>query len=414
METIGSAAFCRRKNQHSDRKQSSVSQQLNHPSRCRTASNKHTPLATDTFKLSTVSLIDTGVFLFLIFVTECFSPSVGHSWANDMATFTKRTDASGNISWQVKIRHAGFPSHSQTFTSKALAQEWARQIEGEMDRSQQPINRKAERTTLADILTQYRDEVTPTHRGAAHERQRINQFLRHPISQYTMTNLSQSHIALWRNERMLTCAPGTVLREMSILSCAIERARAEWGLDLRESPLARVAKPKERPPRERRIDPTEEAQLYEGCERSRNPYLRPAIEFALVTAMRQGEIVSLEWRNVDLVKRTARLPITKNGRSRTVPLSTRAVAILESLPRTTELVFEGFSKSGIKHAFCRLTARLKIDDLHFHDLRHEAISRLVERGLNLMEVAAVSGHQTMQMLKRYTHLRAEDIALKLG
>lgn len=175
-----------------------------------------------------------------------------------------------------------------------------------------------------------------------------------------------------------------------------------------------MTKPKERPPRERRISPEEETLLYEGCKTARSPYLRPAIEFALQTAMRRGEIVALEWRNVDFQKRTDRLSMTKNGRSRTVPLSHRAVEILFSLPRDIERIFAGFSTCSVRHAFVRLVARMKLDDLHFHDLRHETISRLVERGLNVMEVAAVSGHQTLQMLKRYTHLRAEDIALRLG
>lgn len=106
--------------------------------------------------------------------------------------------------------------------------------------------------------------------------------------------------------------------------------------------------------------------------------------------------------------------MTKNGRSRVVPLSSRAIEIIQSLPQDTERVFQGFSTYSVKHAFVRLVARQRLHDLHFHDLRHEAISRLVERGLNIMEVAAVSGHQTMQMLKRYTHLRPEDIALRLG
>jgi integrase len=229
-----------------------------------------------------------------------------------------------------------------------------------------------------------------------------------------MDKITPAIMAAWRDERMKTVSAGSILREMTIIRCAIKRARNEWGIDLRECPLARVTKPKNPPARDRRISPEEEQMLYEGCKRSRNRYLRPSIEFAICTAMRQGEIVDLLWKNVDLEKRTAKLVLTKNGKPRIVPLSTRAVEILRSLPDDTERVFEGFSTYSVRHAFVRLTTRLNIDDLHFHDLRHEAVSRLVERGLNLMEVAAVSGHATLNMLKRYTHLRAEDIALKLG
>lgn len=331
-----------------------------------------------------------------------------------MATFIKNTDKSGNTTWQVKIRRKGFPSRTMTFPSKVQAQEWARRIESDMDTAAHPANNNAERTTLGDILIRYRAEVAPTHRGAKHEIQRIGQLLREPMSECTLAELTPGIIAHWRDDRLRTVAPGSVLREMTILRSTIKRARNEWGIDLRECPLTRVTKPKERPHRERRVSATEETLLYEGCRKARNPYLRPAIAFALETAMRQGEIVSLEWRNVDLARRTARLPMTKNGRSRVVPLSTRAIEILGTLPDDTERVFQGFTTYSVKHAFVRLVARVKLHDLHFHDLRHEAISRLVERGLNIMEVASVSGHQTMQMLKRYTHLRAEDVAKKLG
>ncbi len=331
-----------------------------------------------------------------------------------MATFSKNLDKSGKASWQVKIRRKGFPAYTRTFANKAQALDWARRIETEMDRAEHPTTHAAKQTTLAEILIRYGDEVVPTHRGGKHELQRIKQLLGNPVSQNTMADLTPAKIAYWRDERLRAVSASSVLREMTILRSAIRRARAEWGIELRDHPMSHVAKPKDNPPRERRISHAEEASLYEGCKKARNPYLRPAIEFALQTAMRQGEIVALEWRNVDLERRTARLPMTKNGRSRVVPLSSRAIEIIQSLPQDTERVFQGFSTYSVKHAFVRLVARQRLHDLHFHDLRHEAISRLVERGLNIMEVAAVSGHQTMQMLKRYTHLRPEDIALRLG
>ncbi|KAG0164224.1 hypothetical protein DFQ28_007823 [Apophysomyces sp. BC1034] len=341
-------------------------------------------------------------------------PFAGHSWDINMATISKRLDISGNVSWQAKIRRKGYSTRSRSFPTKADALEWARCVEAAMDRKEHPTSRTAERTTLGDILARYRDTVTPTHRGSKLEQQRIKQLLRHPMSRCAMSELTSAILAQWRDERLRSVSPGSVLREMTILRSAIKRARYEWGVELRECPLSRITKPKDNPPRERRVTPQEETLLYEGCRKARNPYLRPAIEFALLTAMRQGEIVELEWRNVNFEQRTARLPITKNGRPRVVPLSTRAVELLATLPKDTERVFQGLSTYSVKHAFVRLIKRQQLRDLRFHDLRHEAISRLVERGLNLIEVAAISGHQTMQMLKRYTHLRAEDLAKKLG
>jgi Phage integrase family. len=117
---------------------------------------------------------------------------------------------------------------------------------------------------------------------------------------------------------------------------------------------------------------------------------------------------------VDLKKRTAHLPKTKNGEARTMPLSSRAVATLENLPRNLDGRVFGTTYEGIHQAFVRACRRAGIADLRFHDLRHEATSRLFEKGFNPMEVSAITGHKTLQMLKRYTHLRAEDLAKRMG
>ena len=131
--------------------------------------------------------------------------------------------------------------------------------------------------------------------------------------------------------------------------------------------------------------------------------------------MRRSEILGLLWTNVDLEKRVAHLLMTKNGESRGVPLSSRAVAILRALPPScTGRVFGELTVEALKLSFKRAVRRAGIDGLRLHDLRHEATSRFFEKGLNVMEVASVTGHKTLQMLKRYTHLSAGDLALRLG
>ena len=155
--------------------------------------------------------------------------------------------------------------------------------------------------------------------------------------------------------------------------------------------------------------------LVEACADARNPFLLPAVILAIETAMRQGELISLNWKHINLKKRTAFLPDTKNGESRGVPLSTTAADILRSLPRSiNDQVFPGVTGEAVKRAFIRACRRAHIEDFHFHDLRHEATSRLFEKGLNAIEVASITGHKTLQMLKRYTHLRTEDLVKKLG
>jgi len=139
--------------------------------------------------------------------------------------------------------------------------------------------------------------------------------------------------------------------------------------------------------------------------------------------MRRGEILSLYWKHIDLINNTAYLPDTKNSEPRTVPLSTRAIKILNALPRsisgkvfstTDEAIRLGFYRSCKRAKSADMKKNEPIEGLRFHDLRHEAVSRLFEKGLHPMEVAAISGHKTLQMLKRYTHLKAEDLVKKLG
>jgi len=130
--------------------------------------------------------------------------------------------------------------------------------------------------------------------------------------------------------------------------------------------------------------------------------------------MRRGEILSLTWNNVDLQKRVARLIDTKNGEGRSVPLTQKATALLLALPRSIDGRVFATTAEAVKLAFQRAVVRAGIEDFHFHDLRHEGVSRLFEKGLNVMEVASISGHKTLQMLKRYTHLSSECLLSKIG
>ena len=155
--------------------------------------------------------------------------------------------------------------------------------------------------------------------------------------------------------------------------------------------------------------------LTTACRKARNPWLLPIVQLAIETAMRRGELLSLSWNHIDLRRRTAHLPDTKNGESRTVPLSTTAVSILEALPRGVRgEVFPGVTPEAVKRAYIRAVRRAGIENLTFHDLRHEATTRLFEKGLNIMEVASITGHKDLRMLRRYTHLKAEDLARRLG
>ncbi len=151
-----------------------------------------------------------------------------------------------------------------------------------------------------------------------------------------------------------------------------------------------------------------------SLDKSRNRWIKPLAHLALETAMRQGELLSLRWDNIDLQRRVAYLPETKNGSPRAVPLSSRAIEILQSLPRSLDGRVFPVTANALKLAWAHAVKRAGLDNLRFHDLRHEATSRLAERLPNVIELPAVTGHKDLRMLKRYYHPRAEDLAKKLG
>jgi integrase len=258
--------------------------------------------------------------------------------------------------------------------------------------------------------------VTPTKRGAVSEKARINSIVRCPIAHRTLSKLTSSDVATYRDERLKCVASATVVRELSTVSHTIDIATREWGLWLPRNPVKLVRRPPVPRGRTRRLQNDEEQRLLDACDRGRSPLLRPLIILAIETAMRRGELLSLQWENVDLKLRVAHLPLTKNGDSRDVPLSRRAVQTLEVVHAGGVMDERVFPMTGnaVRLAFEHLRVRAGLLDFRFHDLRHEAISRLFEKGLNIAEVGAISGHSDLKMLQRYTHLRAADLASKLG
>lgn len=319
--------------------------------------------------------------------------------------------------WQAQVRKRGVAPRAKSFDTKAEASTWAQGIEVEASRSGWVADtRLAEKTTLRELLTRYCAEVTPGKRGAVSERSRINSILRTAMSHRTLAKLTSADVATYRDERLKCVAPATVVRELNTVSHAIEIATREWGLWLPRNPVKLVRRPQLPRGRSRRLKAGEEARLFAACDRGRTPLMKPLIVLAIETAMRRGELLELQWQHVDLVRRVAHLPLTKNGDSRDVPLSRRAIATLQDMKdngtRDPNRVFP-VTGNSIRLAFEHLRDRAGMSDFHFHDLRHEGVSRLFEKGLNIAEVSAISGHKELRMLMRYTHLRAEDLVSRL-
>ncbi len=340
-----------------------------------------------------------------------------------MATIVARGDK-----WQAKVRRHGYPSMSKTFARRADAEAWARQVEAEMDRGVWRDRSSADNITLYALLERYLKDIVPMKRGVVQESARIKTLMRDELARYRLSALSPLKLAEWRDRRLAAgCAGATVNRELNILSAVFNWARRELMIAV-DNPVSAIRRPPSSKPRERRLEDGEEAALLAALEDAaaaredgkryrvgaRNPWIKPIVLLALETAMRRSELLSLTWENIDLKRRIAYLPETKNGQARTIPLSGRAVAVLSELPRSIDGRVFPITANALKLAFERAVKRAGIRDLHFHDLRHEATSRLAEKLPNIIELAAVTGHKDVRMLKRYYHPRAEDLARKLA
>ena len=191
-----------------------------------------------------------------------------------------------------------------------------------------------------------------------------------------------------------------------------EVARAEWGLPIRENPLSKLKLEACDQRREWRLRPGEQDKLIQAALRCRNKLIAPIVALAVETAMRRGEILAIKKEHFDPVKRTLLIPESKNGRARTIPLSITAVELLNAHAIDGGRLFP-ISANAFRLAWERVKRRAGNVDLHFHDLRHEAISRLFEKGLSVPEVALISGHRDLRMLLRYTHPLTQVILKKL-
>jgi integrase len=342
-----------------------------------------------------------------------------------MATVRRR-----GLTWTVQVRRRGFPTLTRTFQRKSDAELWARQREAEIDRGDLPSNIRGLRAhTLRQLLERYAETVTSRKRGADRERYKLRVILNHPIAALSLDRLTPAQIARYRDDRLTVVKGDTVRRELAIVQHCLELARKEWGIALLANPVRQIKLPSVGRSRERRTTAAELTQLLEMCGgKAPQRYWLPAmILLAVETGMRRGELLSLRWDDIDLASRTVHLKMTKNGHPRTVPLSGAALDVIRQIPRSREAGSFRQGESDAEHspsvflvtanafrlAWERLKRKAGVTGLRFHDLRHEAVSRFFEKGLNVPEVASISGHRDPRMLMRYTHPKAEAIAQKL-
>ncbi|WP_250435401.1 site-specific integrase [Caballeronia sp. ATUFL_F2_KS9A] len=375
-----------------------------------------------------------------------------------MPTIRKR----GQYQWEAQVRRRGYPAQSKTFNTKAEAEAWATLIESEMSRGVWVSRSEAEATTLFEALKRYAEEVSRSKKGVAQESSVIRTCQADELAKRPLAGIRSADIAKLRDEWLKNYKPATVLRRLAVLSHVFNIARREWGMESLSNPVELVRKPQPNNARTRRIAAgctttvahgvgksdfergAQDGELERVSRASGSRLLPPIINLAVETAMRRGEIVSLLWMHVDLNRCVVHLPSTKNGNARDVPLSSRAVAVLQPLKalydakgnstnngdNNADRVFE-IRTDAVTRAFERAVTRARkiyidecraaelkpdgkfLTNLRFHDLRHEATSRLASI-FPMHELTKITGYKDPRMLMRYYHPRAEDLAKKLS
>jgi integrase len=332
-----------------------------------------------------------------------------------MASFRKRNDK-----WQARVHRKGCAPEVKTFQFKSDALKWARNIESQLDLGL--MAPKQTMLSLTVIIDRYVDEVTPLKKGASQERYRANQLRKTKLAHMSIDKITGEVVAQYRDSRLKEVSPNSVRLELAFLSVVFEQCRKEWGFAL-SNPIRQIRMPKPGKPRQRRLEAGEEEALLQACRESGAHYLQTFVILAIETGMRFGELAGVTWANVNFEKRTIYLPETKNGSPRTVPLSTRALNAIQTQPRSNDGRLFAAKPGSIRSAFlialrkaqrAQPESKVFLRELRFHDLRHEGVTRLFERGLNVIEVGIVSGHKTVAMLQRYAHIRAEDLVQKLN
>ncbi|MGE5115100.1 MAG: tyrosine-type recombinase/integrase [Betaproteobacteria bacterium] len=363
--------------------------------------------------------------------------------------------------WQVRVRRVGCPTLTRTFRLRRDAEEWAAIQESSIARRDFIDFRSADRTTLGELMQRYRSVLERNGKQGTPDWTRCGSLQRHAMCGQKLSVLQPSHFARYRDERLGSVKGTTVTKELELFSRVIALARREWGIHLPNNPasgqLVRRPPPQPGDARNRRLKhetraqpvapeeglPTggdEQRALLRAC---RYPHwftsradraidrgvagtepplpaspvkarvrdrlrLWALVSLAIETALRRGELLKLLWTHVRLSEGYLELPgsITKNRKPRIVPLTLRALRILATQPRTGERVFNEVGIEAMKSAFRRARARIDAADLRFHDLRHEAASRLFElTTLRAEDIGHVTGHTDPRMLARYVHHR---------
>lgn len=334
-----------------------------------------------------------------------------------MATISKIAGKRGTT-YKVRIRKPNNPTVTKSFSSKNLAQKWARKTELEIEEGTYFDKVEAASHTVSDLVDRYlMEELQKLSESDWPSRKRQLNWWKDEIGRLTLNKVTPSLIVERRNKlkqettyRHKPRSGSTVNRYLAAFSAALGIAASEWQW-ITANPFSRVRREKENGGRVRFLSPEERTALLEACKESRNKNLYLITVLALSTGMRQAEILSLTWEQVDQDRGVITLYNTKNGEIRVFPLVSLANTEFQKHGKVRNLknpyVFVGRHLTYAQFprgAWEAAIQRAKMTDFHFHDCRHSAASELAMNGASLHEIAAVLGHKTLAMVQRYAHL----------
>ena len=334
-----------------------------------------------------------------------------------MATIEARRADDGTTSYRAKVRLKGYPTEHATFKRKTDATRWANGIEAAMREGRYFKTAEAKRHTFADLVDRYLKEVLPDRPKNAANTLRHLKFWNQKLGTLALADITPALLVQLRNEllaettrRKKPRSNATVVRYLASISHAFTVAMKDWQW-VTDNPVSKISKPRQARGRERYLSDEERERLLAACRASANRYLLPVVVLAISTGMRRGEIMNLRWSDIDFLRGSILLTATKNDTSRSIPLTSLALMLLQDLAKVRRLdaplVFYGSlpnKPTDLKKPWEAAMRQAELENFRFHDLRHTAASYLAMNGATTMEIAAVLGHKTLQMVKRYSHL----------
>lgn len=343
-----------------------------------------------------------------------------------MAQIEKRKHSTGRVTWRARIRTKGWPDISESFPTKKEAVEWACRMEAEVRAGRYFGQERDLEKTFEQFIDRFIAQELPKNPKEYKKQKMLLSWWKAKLGKYFLCRITPSMIAELRDtllsettRRNTLRSPSTVNRYLAALSHAFSICQREWHW-VKENPVLKISRPKENPARERYLDKDEICALLNACKKSKSPYLYAITLFALATGARKGEILSLKWGDVNFTRSTATFRETKNGETRTIHLSPAVIRCLQEekqkRPLLSTYVFpsqDGQSPADIKVGWENTVEAANLKDVCFHTLRHTAASHLAMGGFSTLEIAAILGHKSLSMVKRYSHLSTSSTARAL-